>query len=67
LRSDSAAEQTSRTESIDATRPWSAGNASAAGQSVRCTERSPVSPRQISSATIGASGATTRHTVSSTV
>ena len=37
------------------------------GQSVRCTDRSPVSPRHTSSAVSGASGATTRHSVSSTV
>ena len=34
----------------------------AAGQSVRCTDRSPVSPRQITSEVSGSSGATTRQT-----
>ena len=45
----------------------SAGSSSAAGQSVRCTDRSPVSPRQISSVVSGSSGAVTRATTSSTV
>ena len=40
---------------------------SADGQSVRCTDRSPVSPRQTSSVVSGSSGAATRQTVSSTV
>ncbi len=45
----------------------SLGSASGSGQSVRCTDRSPVSPRQISSVVSGSSGAATRVTVSSTV
>ena len=67
LRSAEVAEQTSRTWSIAATSASSAGSSSAAGQSVRCTERSPVRPRQISSVVSGSSGAVTRQTVSSTV
>ena len=39
----------------------------ASGQSARCTDRSPVSPRQTSSVVSGSSGAVTRQTVSSTV
>ena len=39
----------------------------AAGQSARCTDRSPVRPRQTSSVVSGSSGAVTRQTVSSTV
>ena len=67
MRSDSAAEQTSRTLSIVDTSAGSRGNASTKGQSARCTERPPVSPRQTSSAVIGASGATTFASVSRTV
>ena len=67
LRSASPAEATSRTSSIAATSASSAGSAAASGQSARCTDRSPVSPRQTSSVTSGISGAVTRHTVSRTV
>ena len=67
LRSAEVDEQTSRTASIAATSASSAGSSSAAGQSVRCTERPPVSPRQISSVVSGSSGAVTRQTTSSTV
>ena len=67
LRSAEPAEQTSRTVSIDATSASSAGRSAAAGQSVRCTERSPVRPRQTSSVVSGISGAVTRQTTSSTV
>ena len=67
LRSAEPAEQTSRTWSIAVTSSSSAGRSSAAGQSVRCTDRSPVSPRQTSSVVSGSSGAVTRQTVSSTV
>ena len=67
LRSAETVEQTSRARSIDATRAWSSGRSSYDGQSVRCTDRPPVRPRQISSVVSGSSGATTRHTVSSVV
>ena len=67
LRRDSAAEHTSRTASISATSDRSAGNSPTDGQSVRCTERPPVRPRQISSESNGANGAVTRLPVSSTV
>ena len=67
LRSAEVDEQTSRTASMAATRASSAGRSSAFGQSVRCTERPPVSPRQISSVVSGSSGAVTRATTSSAV
>ena len=67
LRSDEAVEQMSRAVSMAATRAWSAGRSEASGQSARCTERPPVSPRQISSVVSGSSGAATRHTTSSAV
>ena len=67
LRSEEDAEQTLRTSSMAATRPASAGNSSASGQSVRCTERPPVRPRQMTSVDIGRSGALMRQRVSSTV
>ena len=67
FRSADVAEQTSRTWSIAATSAGSAGSDSASGQSVRCTERPPVSPRQTSSVASGISGAVARQTVSSTV
>ena len=67
LRSADVAEQTSRTWSIAVTRVSSAGSDSASGQSARCTERPPVSPRQTSSVASGISGAVTRQTISSTV
>ena len=67
FRSADVAEQTSRTWSIAVTSASSAGSESAAGQSVRCTDRSPVSPRQTSSVVSGSSGAVTRQTTSSTV
>ena len=47
LRSASAAEHTWRTRSIASTSAASAGSSSTGGQSARCTERPPVSPRQI--------------------
>ena len=56
-----------RTSSIASTSAGSAGISSALGQSVRCTDRSPVSPRQITSVTSGSSGAASRVTISSTV
>ena len=49
------------------TRAESATCAGRTGQSVRCTERPPVSPRQISSLTSGASGAMTSVSTRSTV
>ena len=45
----------------------SAGKSDASGQSVRCTERAPVRPRQISSVVNGSSGAVTRVTTSRVV
>ena len=67
LRSEAAAEHTSRVRSMAATRPGSAGSAETSGQSARCTDRSPVRPRQISSVTSGSSGAVTRQVTSSAV
>ena len=67
LRRAEPAEQTSRTWSMAATSASSAGSVDASGQSVRCTDRSPVSPRQTSSVVSGISGAVTRQTVSRTV
>ena len=64
LRRAEPLEQIVRVVSMRATRSASAGNSEASGQSVRCTERPAVSPRQISSATRGSSGAATRQTVS---
>ena len=67
LRSDDPAEHTSRTWSIAATKSGSAGTTSASGQSVRCTERSPVIPRQMISVAIGSSGAANLAVTSRTV
>ena len=70
LRSDEPAEHTARVVSMSWTRRSSSaerGNRSASGQSVRCTERPPVSPRQISSLISGSSGADIRVVASSTV
>ena len=50
-----------------ATRSSVGGQVRGSGQSARCTERPPVSPRQISSVTSGSSGAATRVRVSSAV
>ena len=56
-----AVEQTSRARSIAATSAWSAGQVvDRRASRSRCTDRPPVSPRQISSVTSGSSGATTR-------
>ncbi len=67
LRSDDAAEATSRTRSISATSSASFGRSPALGQSVRCTDRSPVTPRQITSVISGSSGAASLPVTSSTV
>ena len=67
LRSADPAEHTSRTWSMADTSSASSGSESADGQSVRCTDRSAVSPRQTSSAVSGSSGAVTRQTISRTV
>ena len=66
LRRADVAEQISRTWSIAATNASSAGSAAASGQSARWTDRPPVRPRQTSSVVNGSSGATARHTMSST-
>ena len=50
-----------------ATSSGSAGTSPASGQSVRCTDRSPVTPRQITSVISGSSGAASRPVTSSTV
>ena len=67
LRTDDAAEHTPRTSSMVRTRASSRGKSSGFGNFMRCTERSPVSPRQMTSVIIGSSGAATRVKVSSTV
>jgi hypothetical protein len=67
LRTDSAAEATCRTRSIAATSSASRGSNPPSGQSVRCTDRPPVSPCQIVSVVSGSSGAATRQVTSSTV
>ncbi|CFE41912.1 Uncharacterised protein [Mycobacterium tuberculosis] len=67
LRSEDAAEHTSRTWSIAATRSASDGSRSGAGQSVRCTDRSRVRPRQIISVISGSSGAASLVVTSNTV
>ena len=67
LRSDAAAEHTSRARSIAVTSPGSDGRPETSGQSARCTERPPVRPRQTSSVTSGSSGAIARQVTSSAV
>ena len=58
---------TARAVSMATTRSWSAGRSCACGQSARCTDRSPVSPRQTSSVVSGRRGAATRQSTSSAV
>ncbi|SIL80688.1 Uncharacterised protein [Mycobacteroides abscessus subsp. abscessus] len=67
LRKEDPVEATFLTSSMAATSAASAGNTDSDTQSVRCTDRSPVSPRQMTSVVIGSSGAARRHVVSSTV
>ena len=67
LRRLRAAETAARASSMAVTSSALATWAGSTGQSVRCTERSPVSPRQISSLTSGASGAMTSVSTRSTV
>ena len=68
LRRPSAVLQTERTRSIaPASSCSSGGQSDTSGQSSRCTEAPPVSPRQIASVVSGSSGAAARVTVSSTV
>lgn len=64
LRNAEPDEQMARVRFMSVMRSSSCGNRDASGQSVRCTERPPVKPRQISSVTRGNRGAATRHTVS---
>ena len=70
LRRPSAVLQTERTRSIAPASSCSSGSgfqSDTSGQSSRCTEAPPVSPRQIASVVSGSSGAAARVTVSSTV
>ena len=67
FRIELVAEHTPRMESMVVTKSLSAGKSSAAGKSARCTERSPVRPRQMTSDSIGSRGAVTRVRASSTV
>src|ERR1700758_3207596 len=67
LRSDEAAEHTSRTRSMSATSRGSAGRSPSDGQSIKCTDLSPVTPRQITSVVSGRKGAARREVTSSTV
>ena len=79
LRRDRVPETTSRTFSIASTRAGSSTStrpssvsspvfsSTTNGQSARCTDSPPVRPRHTDSASIGASGASTRMNASSTV
>ena len=67
LRRLRAAETAARASSMAATSSALATWLGSTGQSVRCTERPPVRPRQISSLTSGASGAMTSVSTLSTV